>query len=46
MSGGADGFNEAYYGKAVTPSDILIKGTVKNPESSAPHRHGEEAAGP
>jgi len=27
--------NQAYYGKPVTPADILIKGTVKNPQASA-----------
>jgi SH3 domain-containing YSC84-like protein 1 len=27
--------NNAYYGKEVTPTDILIKGTVKNPHADA-----------
>ena len=26
--------NEAYYGKPVTPADILIKGGVKNPHAN------------
>ena len=26
--------NEAYYGKKVTPTDILVKGTVKNPQAN------------
>jgi lipid-binding SYLF domain-containing protein len=28
-----DGWNEAYYGKAVRPLDILVKGSVSNPGS-------------
>jgi SH3 domain-containing YSC84-like protein 1 len=27
--------NQAYFGKAVTPADILIKGSVKNPHAAA-----------
>jgi SH3 domain-containing YSC84-like protein 1 len=27
--------NQAYFGKAVTPADILIKGSVKNPHATA-----------
>jgi lipid-binding SYLF domain-containing protein len=27
--------NQAYFGKPVSPTDILIKGTVKNPQASA-----------
>ena len=27
--------NQAYYGKAVSPTDILIKGTAKNPQANA-----------
>jgi len=27
--------NQAYYGKAASPTDILIKGTVKNPQANA-----------
>ncbi|MCX8111259.1 MAG: lipid-binding SYLF domain-containing protein [Syntrophorhabdaceae bacterium] len=29
-----NGWNKAYYGKEVTPTDILIKGNVKNPHAS------------
>ncbi|MBP1776837.1 MAG: Las17-binding protein actin regulator, partial [candidate division NC10 bacterium] len=29
-----DALNHAYYGKEVTPTDILIKRTVKNPQSA------------
>lgn len=29
-----DSLNQAYYGKPVTPVDILIKGNVKNPEAA------------
>ncbi len=28
-----DGFNRAYYGKSVTPSDVLIRGGVSNPHA-------------
>jgi len=28
-----DGFNEAYYGKAVSPTDILIRKSVSNPQA-------------
>jgi SH3 domain-containing YSC84-like protein 1 len=27
--------NQAYYGKAVSPTDVLLKGTVRNPQASA-----------
>jgi SH3 domain-containing YSC84-like protein 1 len=30
-----DTLNHAYYGKAVTPSDILVKRSVVNPQSKA-----------
>jgi lipid-binding SYLF domain-containing protein len=30
-----DNWNEAYYGKAVSPIDIIVKGSVKNPGSKA-----------
>jgi lipid-binding SYLF domain-containing protein len=30
-----DEWNENYYGKPVTPVDILVKGTVSNPNSAA-----------
>lgn len=30
-----NGWNKAYYGKEVTPTDILIKNNVKNPHASA-----------
>jgi lipid-binding SYLF domain-containing protein len=30
-----DSWNQAYYGKSVTPTDILVHRTVRNPESSA-----------
>jgi lipid-binding SYLF domain-containing protein len=30
-----DSLNQAYYGKAVTPVDILIQGNVTNPKSDA-----------
>jgi lipid-binding SYLF domain-containing protein len=29
-----DALNHAYYGKEVTPTDILIKRTVKNPQAA------------
>ena len=29
-----DGLNEAYYGKKVTPADILIRGSAKNPDAT------------
>jgi len=41
-----DGYNEAYYGKAVTPSDILVKGAVKNPQSSRLVDMVKKLAGP
>ena len=28
------GWNDAYYGKSVTPADILIRQTVRNPQSA------------
>ncbi|MGD9334884.1 MAG: lipid-binding SYLF domain-containing protein, partial [Desulfobacterales bacterium] len=30
-----DKWNEAYYGKAVSPIDIIVKGSVSNPGSKA-----------
>ena len=27
-------WNQAYFGKAVTPADILIRGAVKNPHAN------------
>jgi lipid-binding SYLF domain-containing protein len=35
VAGVRTAMNKAYYGKAVSPADILIKGTVKNPQASA-----------
>jgi SH3 domain-containing YSC84-like protein 1 len=29
-----DGWNSAYYGKSVTPADILVRGAVSNPQSA------------
>ena len=29
-----DGWNSAYYGKSVTPTDILVQGTVSNPHAA------------
>lgn len=29
-----DALNHAYYGKEVSPTDILIKRTVKNPQAA------------
>ena len=29
-----DGWNSAYYGKSVTPADILVRGEVSNPQSA------------
>jgi lipid-binding SYLF domain-containing protein len=29
-----DGWNSAYYGKSVTPTDILVRGAVSNPHSA------------
>ena len=29
-----DKWNEAYYGKAVSPVDIIVKGGVNNPQSA------------
>ena len=34
VAGVREALNHAYYGKPVTPADILIKGTVKNPHAS------------
>ncbi|HXX57944.1 MAG TPA: lipid-binding SYLF domain-containing protein [Thermodesulfovibrionales bacterium] len=39
-----DGLNEAYYGKKVDPTDILIKREVKNPEAEALIHEVSEAA--
>jgi SH3 domain-containing YSC84-like protein 1 len=33
VAGVRTALNEAYYGKAVSPTDILIKGAVKNPQA-------------
>lgn len=41
-----DSLNEAYYGKAVTPADILIRGSVKNPESTRLIEVIQKLAGP
>jgi len=30
-----EAWNQAYYGKSVTPTDILVHQIVRNPESSA-----------
>jgi lipid-binding SYLF domain-containing protein len=35
VAGVRDSLNRAYYGKPVTPTDILIKGEVKNPQAAA-----------
>jgi lipid-binding SYLF domain-containing protein len=35
VAGVRTALNQAYYGKPVTPTDILIKGTVKNPQADA-----------
>ena len=35
VAGVRTALNQAYYGKPVTPADILIKGTVKNPQANA-----------
>jgi hypothetical protein len=29
-----DSLNKAYYGKEVSPSDVLLKGTPKNPKAA------------
>ncbi len=34
VAGVRTALNQAYYGKPVSPADILIKGTVKNPQAS------------
>ena len=34
VAGVRNSLNKAYYGKEVTPTDILIKGTVKNPHAA------------
>jgi SH3 domain-containing YSC84-like protein 1 len=34
VAGVREALNHAYYGKPVTPADILIKGTVKNPHAA------------
>jgi len=34
VAGVREALNHAYYGKPVTPADILIKGTAKNPHAS------------
>ena len=41
-----DSLNEAYYGKPATPSDILIRGTVKNPEAMRLLEVVQKLAGP
>jgi lipid-binding SYLF domain-containing protein len=33
VAGVRTALNQAYYGKPVTPTDILIKGAVKNPQA-------------
>jgi SH3 domain-containing YSC84-like protein 1 len=33
VAGVRTALNEAYYGKAVSPTDILIRGAVKNPQA-------------
>jgi lipid-binding SYLF domain-containing protein len=35
VAGVRTALNQAYYGKPVTPADILIKGAVKNPQAAA-----------
>lgn len=40
-----DKWNEAFYGKAVTPSDILIARTVSNPQSAELRAALAEASG-
>jgi lipid-binding SYLF domain-containing protein len=35
VAGVRTALNQAYYGQPVTPTDILIKGTVKNPQADA-----------
>jgi lipid-binding SYLF domain-containing protein len=35
VAGVREALNHAYYGKPVSPTDILIKGAVKNPQASA-----------
>jgi lipid-binding SYLF domain-containing protein len=35
VAGVRTALNEAYYGKAVSPTDILIRGAVKNPQANA-----------
>jgi SH3 domain-containing YSC84-like protein 1 len=35
VAGVRESLNEAYYGKPVTPTDILVKGSVTNPQAAA-----------
>jgi lipid-binding SYLF domain-containing protein len=35
VAGVRTALNHAYYGKAVSPTDILIKGAAKNPQANA-----------
>ena len=40
-----DKWNEAYYGKAVSPVDIIVKGSVNNSGSKALQTNVTKAAG-
>ena len=35
VAGVRTALNHAYYGKAASPTDILVKGPVKNPQANA-----------
>jgi hypothetical protein len=39
-------YDEAYYGKPATPSDILIRGTVKDPDAARLIEVVQKLAGP
>ena len=43
VAGVRSSLNKAYYGKEVTPTDILIKGDVKNAQANRPDRGRRQA---